>query len=200
MAEHWAWISGWGVRPERFQSIAEACFPAFAHAVFPPGPSALDAVLASGHDRIGGYSLGSLLVLQGLEKIPGETGVFCFAPILGFCKEAGLGGTTPAAGLARIRERLGGRPEAALKLFYRLAGLVGEAALPLPYAAEDLDWGLARLADLQVEPGRCRRVTAVIGENDPLLDSRVLREFFDRPVCVPTGHDYNDLLRAPLPA
>lgn len=174
MPNTWIWISGWGICPDRFKAAAEFALPNYRHEVLAPTPVALETVLSSGAARIGGYSLGSLILLSELERLPEDVEVTCLAPFTGFCEEQQLGGTTPLASLQMLQQRLTKQPEKALKLFYRLAGLTDEPVDQLPYPVEDLTWGLKQLADLQVDTTLLYRAKGYVGLTDTLVRGTVL--------------------------
>ena len=142
MANRWIWISGWAIDPKRFQRTVEDALPKDSHQVLVPEPNALKTVLNSHADRIGGYSLGSLILLSALEQIPENARITCLAPFIRFCKDGSLGGTTTIETLQALRQRLSTRPQKTLQLFYRLAGLITEPTHDLPYPIEYLEWGL----------------------------------------------------------
>jgi hypothetical protein len=194
MTKHWVWISGWGIAPERFAEVCQQAFPEFAHTVFAPTDRAIDKLLHAKADRIGGYSLGSLLLLEAAEHIPMETPLYLYGPILGFTQEMGLGGTTPASTLELLQTRLEKSPQKALKLFYRLAGLDEATSETLPYPLEDLAWGLEALAKKQAKPPHSRQIKVFLGEHDALLNSQSICKLFTRPIQLPHGHDYRQLL------
>ncbi|ADE53791.1 hypothetical protein [Coraliomargarita akajimensis] len=195
MPERWTWISGWGIAPERFKAEAEQAFPDFEHIVIVPGPTAIEAVLASQPRRAGGYSLGSLLLLSQLEQIPVHLPVYCLAPILGFTKEMQLGGTTTSASLDLLGSKLKQKPETALKLFYRLADLC-ENPTALPYSLDQLIWGLEHLASTRAEALELTRVHALIGSADKLCFPQLIAKYFPQHEMVDCGHRYKDLLQA----
>ncbi len=194
MSDTWAWISGWGIQPERFKAAAERALPDATHQVFAPEPGAVDAVLSSGATHLGGYSLGSLLLMNAFEQIDSTCKLTCLAPIPAFCKEAEMGGVTPQKVLQSLQSKLECKPEATLKLFYRLAGLSNESVDTLPYSVDSLVWGLEMLATQSAPEKAFQRVHAVIGEADSLMDAGALRNSFPDHTSVTHGHDYNDLL------
>ena len=195
MASRWIWISGWAIDPDRFRSAVEHALPDGSHQVLAPTPDALETVCASDADRIGGYSLGSLILLSALEQLNTTAPIVCLAPFISFCKEDDLGGTTPAVTLHALQQRLRTRPQKALQLFYRLAGLTTEPGHDLPYPLEHLEWGLEQLACLKANTTSLARASGIAGLTDPLLDRRKMRaqwqtcHFADQ--C---GHDYQPLL------
>ena len=194
MSDTWAWISGWGIQPERFKAAAERALPDATHQVFAPEPSAVDAVLSSGATHLGGYSLGSLLLMNALGCIEHSIAVTCLAPIPAFCKEDELGGQTPRAILQGLQAKLARKPEAALKLFYRLTGLTNEPTDTLPYSEESLRWGLEMLATMSAQRSAFPKVHAIIGKSDSLMDATTLQGLFGRHSITDNGHDYNELL------
>lgn len=196
MSETWAWISGWGVQPERFKAAADRALPGATHHVLAPDPDAVDTVLSSGATHFGGYSLGSLLLMNALERIDRSNTVTCIAPIPSFCKEAELGGRTPRSILESLQVKLARKPEAALKLFYRLAGLADEPIDTLPYSIDSLEWGLEMLATQNAPTNELERVHAIIGETDPLMSAETLRTLFPNQTSTAQGHDYNNLFPA----
>lgn len=193
MCEKWAWISGWGIQPQRFQAAVEAALPDASHTVVAPSPDAVESVLHAGATHIGGYSLGSLLILNALDRIPAETEVLCMAPILAFCEEDQMGGTTPRASLNLLQAKLAKNPKAALKLFYRMVNLPDEPLDVLPYPDATLTWGLEQLARLQAGASNLGRVTAIIGQDDRLLDAQKISSFFERKSLIDSQHDYKAL-------
>ncbi len=197
MTTTWIWISGWAIYPDRFRSAVELAFPDYSHKVLAPTPDALEVVLKSKADRIGGYSLGSLILLSALQQIPETTQVTCLSPFIAFCKEDQLGGTTPRATLRSLQQRLHKQPEKALQLFYRLAGLDEKLMNGLPYSVKHLEWGLEQLINLKADTAYLNRATAVIGSKDPLINHQEIRSIW--PAChfLDTyDHDYRKLLAA----
>lgn len=196
MSDTWAWISGWAIQPDQFKGALEASLPDHEHVVFAPTATALDAALATGAARIGGYSLGSLLLLAGLERVPHDTAIYCLAPFTAFCEEHGMGGTTPVAALEMIQARLSRQPERALKLFYRLAGLKDEPLATLPYAVDDLAWGLDALKTIQAREVDLGRAIAILGTQDPLVRHERLDHRWKHIIQTDCQHDYRALLQA----
>lgn len=197
MRDTWAWISGWGIHPERFKAAAEQALPAYRHTVFAPSPRAVEDALQCGASRIGGYSLGSLLLLAALPRIPDRLDITCLAPFTAFCEESQQGGTTPLATLQLLQTRLEKQPAKAIKLFYRLAGLNDEPCEALPYAAEDLTWGLQQLASVQVDSADLERTKGLVGLTDPLVRGTVLQSHWAHCAVIDNcTHRYDSLLSA----
>ena len=144
--------------------------------------------------------MGSLLILEGLGEMPPGVRISCLAPFLSFCREEEGGGTTPRAVVRAMQAKIRQRPERALKLFHRLAGLEWEEAQELPYAVEELDWGLEKLATVdlgRLEDGRggTGLVEGYAGARDPLTDVEALQSRWPScKVVVPCSHNYRELL------
>ena len=197
MASRWIWVSGWAIAPDRFRSAVERALPDDSHQVLAPKPDALATVRASDADRIGGYSLGSLILLSALQQLPEAVPILCLAPFISFCKEDSSGGTTPAAMLQALQQRLRTRPQKALQLFYRLAGLTAEPSHDLPYPAEHLEWGLDQLAHLKADTTLLTRVSGIAGLTDPLINCNEMRAQWQACNFVEEcSHDYQQLLTA----
>ena len=197
MTKTWIWISGWAVYPDQFKSAFEQALPEDSHQVLTTGPDVLEKVLAADADRIGGYSLGSLILLSALKQIPKNADITCLAPFIAFCKEERLGGTTPKAALQTLQKRLLQNPLKTLLIFHRLSGLNDCLADHLPYPIEHLEWGLEQLATLKADMNYPDRVKAFTGLEDTLIDSKEMRSRW--PTCHfidDCNHDYHRLLPA----
>ncbi|MGB0745179.1 MAG: hypothetical protein ACPGSB_11705 [Opitutales bacterium] len=199
MTKRWAWIGGWGIQPRQFQQHVEQIAPDWQHLVVPPTDEAVRQTLDFKPERIGAYSLGSLLLLRSLAQVPAKIELYCYAPILAFCAEEAMGGTTPRGSLDAIRKRLNQSPDKALKLFYRLAGLKNfTSGSDLPYSNEWLRWGLDALNSYKAKPPPAeRKVECILGEHDPLIDSQIFTELSPELTLAPGGHDYHDLITTP---
>lgn len=197
MAKTWTWISGWAIDPDRFKSAAEQALPNDSHQVLAPAPNALEKALAAGADTIGGYSLGSLILLSALEQIPKVVDIICLAPFIAFCEEDRMGGATPRKTLQALQKRLQKQPQKTLQLFYRLAGLSDPLSDQMPYSIEDLEWGLEQLLTLKAHMTFSRRVKGIAGLQDPLINHKEMRSKW--PTCHfvdECNHDYHKLLVA----
>ena len=175
----WAWISGWGVQPERFEAAAKRALPQATHRVYAPEPGAVDAFeLRATH--IGGY--------------------FCAHSIASTSRSALL----PRADTAFARGQLGGQPriltslqaklelpEAALKLFYRLCGLAAEPNDALPYAAPSLTCPASR----RCAPRMVAACACCDWQSRTLMDADSLQGSFHITQPSPWT-DYHDLLAA----
>lgn len=197
MAKTWIWISGWAIDPDRFKSAVERALPNDSHQVLTPAPNALEKALAVGADNIGGYSLGSLILLSALEQIPKVANITCLAPFIAFCEEDRMGGATPRGTLQALQKRLQKQPQKTLQLFYRLAGLSDPLSGQLPYSIEDLEWGLEQLLTLKASTTFPGSVKGFAGLKDPLINHKEMRSRW--PTCHfidECNHDYRKLLVA----
>ena len=86
----WAWISGWGIQPQRFEAAAQRALPEATHQVFAPEPGAVEAALNCGATHLGGYSLGSLLLLCALDRIDFSGGFIASRRYRPFAAKPGL--------------------------------------------------------------------------------------------------------------
>lgn len=197
MAKTWIWISGWAIDPDRFKSAVESALPNDSHQVLAPVQDALEKALGADADNIGGYSLGSLILLSALEQIPKVANIICLAPFIAFCKEDQMGGATPRGTLQALQKRLQKQPQKTLQLFHRLAGLNDPLSSQLPYPIEDLEWGLKQLLTLKASTTFSGRVKGFAGLKDPLINHKEMRSRW--PTCDfvnGCNHDYRKLLVA----
>ena len=182
------WVGGWGIAPAWGLAQVEARFPNMEHVWRAPGADVLEDF--ESFDRQAGYSLGANLLLRaGLGHR-----ALLLAPFVDFKKEAGLGGRVSLSQLHYVQRWLLRDPLAALNDFFERAALAYRAT-ELPYAKEDLLWGLEQLM-ANTDAGIARGCTAVLGLEDPLLDAEALAGFFEKTERLPgVGHDLAGLLR-----
>jgi hypothetical protein len=196
MSRRWAWINGWGVPADVFTATVHECWPQHTHIVFAPDRQALVRVRAAGADLVAGYSLGALLLLSD-DTWPASLPLVAVAPFLAFDAEVGLGGMTAAATREMMRKKFDRNPSGMLRLFQRMAGLPGLVSDPLPYAVEELAWGLDALGTLRAAPGTVRRTRCYTGTRDPLLSAEQLALHIDALHLIEgAGHDFHQLLPA----
>ena len=195
MSETWAWIGGWAISPERLKKALEKALPGTRQIVFHPSPHAVDQLLSIRADYLGAYSLGTLLLLQAIDRLPKKQRIHCLAPILGFCQEDQLGGTTPRSTMMKLRERLASNPMAAIQLFYRLAKLDEEPSTELPYNSTDLEWGLQTLSEQTADKTAIgNNVYSIIGREDPLMKVEQVTTYFEHSHLVSSLHSYKQLV------
>lgn len=197
MAKRWTWISGWAIDPYLFKAAAEDALPNDSHKVIVPTPEALEEVIKSGADHIGGHSLGSLILLSSLEQIPTTMTIVCLAPFVAFCREHRLGGATPRATVKSLQKRLRRQSQKTLQLFYRLAGINDPLPERLPYSIDSLEWGLEQLIIRQADTMNLDRATGIAGLNDPLINTSLIRpEWSTCHLVEGCTHNYRELLVA----
>jgi hypothetical protein len=223
------WIGGWACPAEATLAFAQTVCPEAAHQVYLPTSTCIGKMDTGGGLRTGertetvagpdaeadvivGYSTGAFLLLGAWDKLPPAARVVLIAPFADFRVESGRGGKTPAAKLRFLLRWLRRDPLAALQDFYQRAGL-GEPPAGLPYAQEELVWGIEQLANV-AQPGLSgqsdaypkneytlpddetrneRRLTALAGDRDALLDAEGLRADFPMLTVVPgAGHALAD--------
>ena len=193
--EHWFWIGGWGIPPRWFQTEIEKVIPDAEHTFVPPTADAFSEFDPTHFSRIGGYSLGAFLLLQNAEKIPQPA--LLLAPFFAYPLEESLGGKINRTQIRYLRRWLRRAPLEALSDFYKRAKLALPEPTKLPYALEDLEWGLTQLADKSVPPRMPKNWRGIVGRDDPLLDAVQIIELEPRIQITPTaGHHPTELLSA----
>lgn len=196
----WLWICGWAVSREHFRELCQTHFSGWRHDVQPATEAGLVRGFAGQPERVGGYSLGSLLVLRALAegRLPGSVrGGILLAPFAAYPAEEGRGGRVRRAQLEILRRRLGREVDAAVEDFRQRARLT----IPVqnPSEPETLLEGLAVLngpglpGPLRIDAG----LSAFCGADDALLDPTRLADDFPALHVVPgAGHDPAALLAA----
>src|SRR5690606_8031234 len=115
----------------------------------------------------------------------------------GYASELGLGGKIHQVQVRYLVRWLQRDPQAALADFYQRAKLPIAPPRNIPYAMNDLLWGLNLLANEQTETRLPSGWNGLVGSNDPLLDSAKLLELEPRLTLVENaGHDPKRLLEA----
>ena len=194
-SRRWGWIGGWGVSTADFTRAVGEAWPDVLHTVFLPDAHAVDQMREGNFDVVAGYSLGGLLLLAE-ETWPVSTRLLVVAPILAFDAEEGMGGTSQRATRLAIHARFEQNAAQALRLFQRLSGMVAQQG-ELPYARDDLAWGLDALGRLRAHPGTAQRAEVFVGENDPLISlPHLLPNLTTCHILPGLGHDFRQLLPA----
>ncbi|MGH7997556.1 MAG: hypothetical protein ACREFX_14510 [Opitutaceae bacterium] len=181
------WVLGWAVPGRWFADLVRVGWPEAEVRCFAPGPDLWPRLeRAAPFDLLGGYSLGSHLLLAD----PGRAGrlagaVSLAAPIWTFLREGSAGGRVSRGKLRALRWALGADAGEALRRFYRYAGL---DARPEDLADEErtaLEWGLDTLERSALPPRLPAGWSACCGTEDSLLDPVRLRELVPELVLVP---------------
>jgi hypothetical protein len=189
------WILGWAAPEAWFAPLAREALPRAEHTFVLATPEALDVLPASGEfDWIVGYSLGTLLLLQGAARLA-HPRVALLAPIFAFPREEGLGGRISRTQVVRLKRWLQHEPVAALADFYERAVLHVPSGLH-PGTPENLLWGLERLERDRVAPPLPPGWKAWCGAKDTLLDAAALHALDPAVEIVPdAGHHPGKLIR-----
>ncbi len=198
MRDHWGWICGWGVNPGEFRAEAEKWKPEAIHTVLLPNADAVPTLLNMQLTAIGGYSLGSLLLMKALPEFPQDLNILCLAPILSFTKGE-LGGKTSATTLTKLKEKLILDPQSAYRIFHRLSGITPSFAQTIPTDSTDnLAWGLDQLSEVYLSPKnkKLRLVSIVVGSNDRLLDYKKLICYFKNARLTDSSHCFRSLFKS----
>ena len=171
-----AWVLGWAVPVGWFSPLARAAFPNCEHHFFSAARNWLQHLSAGGPwDAVAGYSLGSLLLLQEAAAVAQLTPrVVLLAPVLAFAQEESLGGKVPRTQVRYLARWLKREPAAALADFYARAGLAGCETAGPNVSAEELQWGLEKLAQDRFEAPWPQAWKAYVGTVDALLDATEL--------------------------
>lgn len=171
------WLLGWAVSPDWFAAEVERVWPGAEHVFVSAAPDWREHLVEAGPlDRLGGYSLGTLLLLRErawvAERWP-RTGLL--APIWAFPSEAGRGGRISRAQLRLLGRWLRHDGERARREFGMMSRLPPEALADAPGASlEDLAWGLAQLDSGVAEAGLPAGWFAAAGLVDALCDTGAL--------------------------
>lgn len=186
-----AWMLGWAIPQTWLEPIAHAAFPAAEHTFIAASPTALDSLEKSpAFDRLIGYSLGALLLLQQPQRVARHRRVDLLAPFFAFACEEELGGRIARAQVRYLIRWLQRDPAAALADFYTRAGLSGTGVPPahsaLSASLPDLVWGLERLASDRVNPPLPPGWRGWCGDRDALLDAGLLNRI-DASISVVCG-------------
>lgn len=191
------WIGGWGCSAASTRQVAQQVCPAAEHEIVLPVPGCIEQIDTSSADAVVAYSTGAFLLSGAPQVFLTAKRVVLVSPFCDFRAESGRGGKTPTAKLRFLIKWLRRDPLAALQDFYQRAGL-GEPPTELPYAQEDLVWGIEQLATVaqpvQTDCGAAMgHLTALVGGGDPLLDAELLREDFPALQIVEgAGHALTD--------
>ncbi len=191
------WVLGWAVPAEWFAAVAARAWPAAEHVCVPAVPEWFARLESEGTlDRVGGYSLGALLLLGERGRVAARwPRAGLLAPVWAFPREAERGGRVARVQVRALARWLRRDAAAAREDFYQRAGLGAVTGEVEP--AETLAWGLEQL-EIRAEPaGLPAGWFAAAGAEDPLLDAAELaRAEPALRVVAGAGHGPEALLRA----
>lgn len=174
-----AWIMGWALPHDYFESQVVHAFPDAKHCFFEPTPKVIsNLTFAGSFDLTVGYSLGSLILLK--SAIPNSVSgkKVMLAPILGFTQEMLLGGKIPRAQLRYTARQFKLDPSLTVNKFYKLSGLGSVPQRTEPYCSEalhNLAYGLEYLEKNSFMEQVDEDILTLCGELDSLLDWEVLK-------------------------
>lgn|GEM_PF-950666 len=195
-SRRWAWIGGWGLPSTSLHQVVNACWPDDSHEFFPPDSNSVSRAQDPSFQIIAGYSLGALLLLSSAPDQLARPHL-AIAPILAFDAEAGQGGLTPQRSRLAVESRFTQSPTSSLKLYLRLAGMNDLAPSDLPYALEDLAWGLKSLGTAQARSDSTARSQLFLGTQDPLTNSAQVLSQVPNLISLPgLNHDFRTLIPA----
>lgn len=193
------WILGWAVPPSWFVGYAKTAFPEATHICVEPGPDFWEQLEQAGpFDALGGYSLGSQLLLKSPARASAlSSQIGLLAPIFAFAGEAELGGRISRTQVRYLSRWLPQEREAALTDFYRRAGLDISASLSTDISLPTLEWGLSRLETGKVQPPAPENWKLYCGTADVLLDGERLAQLDPVVRLIPSAtHHPEKLLQA----
>jgi len=168
------WVLGWAIPQSWFAPLVEQAFRGEDHVYFDAGLWTCSEIAKSGpFDWLAGYSLGSLLLLDGYRAVAAKR-VALLAPIFAFSIEEKLGGRVPRSQVRYLARWLRRDPGAAIADFSSRAGLDLPALKDVPIGP--LEWGLGLLESTRIEPSMPEGWRAFCGDRDPLLDAARLHE------------------------
>ena len=180
------WLLGWATPEDWFAPLAQSAFPDAEHRFLPPTPAGLgEALNEESSDLLVGYSLGTLLLLGAAGQLGPDRQVALLAPIFAFPREEELGGRIARSQVRHLARWLRIFPTAALKDFYRRVGIDIPVASPLPFALDDLLWGLEQLETNRCAPHLPKGWRGWCGDADVLLDATRLHELDPAIAIVP---------------
>lgn len=171
----WIWISGWGLPPTYVKTVAERHFPQVRHRCLPPTHNLAEQLKDADYTCLLGYSLGAFLILRQAHIFTRKCPRILFAPFIDFRKESEKGGRVYTTQIKFLQRILKNTPLRTINDFYKIAGLDIPQQDHLPYALEDLSWGLEVLLNESVTPESFKGMHGFIGRDDPLLDATVLQ-------------------------
>lgn len=172
---NYLWLGGWAIPPASLLNTAQTHVPQASHRVVYPGAH-WQRHFTGEADCVVGYSLGAMLLLQHPEQVPEGAKMILLAPFDAFQAEEERGGRVRAVQMKRLLRQLAAQPLAAVNDFYGRAGLSSYAADTLPYALEDLQWGIQQLLETKAPKDSLIFVkNAFVGREDALLDPAKLK-------------------------
>ncbi len=197
---NWLWISGWGLPPAHVKTVAQRHFSEISNQCLPPVQNLSEQVAKENYTCLLGYSLGAFLILLQTDVFPRMCPRILFAPFLDFKKESETGSRVATSQLKILLRTLKSDPLRAINDFYKRAGLDIQEQQTLPYALEDLTWGIETLLSESVTPEAFEGMRGFIGRHDPLLDAATIQTQLPELTLVPQAdHRLETLISAMKP-
>ncbi len=197
-------VNGWALPDVWFREQVLLAFPDAEVTIFAPehpeDPNEAQQFLsATSADLYLGYSMGSLWLLKNQEQLPHSCIKALVAPILAFPTEMNLGGKTSATQIKYLIRILSRHPDnnAPLMEFFCNANLpIPEEAMQHLPSRGTLIRGLEFLLNTKLNREAAQGFSAIMGENDVLLDAAVLQEYIPHlKIIADTGHHPTPLLK-----
>ncbi len=175
------WITGWAIAPEAVKELAMQHLPEQQHHIHSPTPQTLKQLTAQGSgDLLIGHSLGAFLVLNNPAITARFSKTILISPFVDYKKESKCGSRVSLTQLKMLKRWLSNKPLPAIYDFYARAKL-GEGKLnDLPYAIDDLIWGIDVLINDAVDCVDLDNVLLYGGARDPLLDFSIMQPFLPK--------------------
>jgi len=184
-----------------FEEWVQERWPEYEHVVVFPVEGAVEELVAMGCERVGGYSLGALLILNEWSRFEGKEGLM-LAPYFSFCCERDRGGEVKQSDLKSLQLLMGLSAKKGLRFFYdfsKMSFLKGPLEEGLPYEVEGLLWGLDQLGCLQVEDlASVKNLRFVFGDEDVFIQAPRLAALCEEKgiryeLKLGVGHDFRSL-------
>jgi hypothetical protein len=177
------------------QAMIEKQLPFAQHVYLAPTKNLSVELKSHSYDVLMTYSLGSFLYLRG-DVNGNAKPVGMIAPIVDLCKKE-CGGRVAKFQLLYLRNWLKRAPLEVVSHFYKLIGAPfcdEESLTQLPYALDDLAWGLDTF--LEGAPNRVAEFSkAWVGSGDPLIHGqKVVTALGDHAELGNQGHFLSDYL------
>lgn len=197
-------ICGWAISPAWFGKLVEKYLPnGTVKALYPSRPcdpqEARDLLRENKADLYIGHSLGSLWLLHHRQFLPFASRKALLAPILSFNRENKMGGKIPSGQLKYLIKMLTRANEDSnpLDIFFKLCNIPPDSEMTREVPDSSiLISGLEFLDHVSVTGEVTNDFIAIIGDNDPFVDSGELRRHIPQlETLLNTGHTPEQLIK-----
>ncbi len=198
-------VCGWAIPPLWFQNQIQRVFPdSHVKTIYPHNPAdeneAIHFTKENSAELWLGYSLGSLWLLKYAHLLPTPNKIALLSPILGFPAEMKLGGKISNVQLNYIARNLKRHPEKKDLVFDFLNQIgvdTNDSDFILNIETVTLLKGLVFLLENSIDPTQQPEYFSFIGNQDPLIDHKVLMGLIPDLTVVPeAGHHPTLLLKS----